>query len=234
MIDLKYRKFIQIGFLAIITLIICYSSMQSMRANAWYFNGLNTLKQLSSPIDNSELLNAENAISLATEIEPTQPHYWQLYAYIKMLKLTTNKSFIDSDKKKLVYKQVEQALLKSIKLRKTWAETWISLAEVVSYQEGPSDRVYNYIQQAKKMGPNKIAVHLGAIQIALVNWHQLPPKYKALYVNELNLAVQHGYQFYDVFNIAQRVNGLPTLCLSLQFGTAFEKVRVSNHYRKYC
>lgn len=49
------------------------------------------------------------------------------------------------------YQQAEQALLKSVELRQTWALTWISLAQVVSYQEGPTERVYNYIQQAKKL-----------------------------------------------------------------------------------
>ncbi|MBH0055727.1 hypothetical protein I6F65_02035 [Pseudoalteromonas sp. SWXJZ94C] len=236
MIDLKHRKFIQIGFLAIITLIICYSSIQSMRANAWYFNALNTLKQLPLPLlDNTELALAENAIKIATELEPTQPHYWQLYAYIKMRLLSdTKESINDLDYKNGVYKQAEQALLKSVDLRQSWPDSWIELAKVTSYQEGASDRVYTYIQQAKKIGPFNFEVHAGAIQIALMNWHALPPKYKALYVQELKLAVKHGYKFNQIFDVAKQVNGLPILCLSMQFGTDFEKVRISNHYKKYC
>jgi len=235
-INLKHQKFIQIGFLAIITLVICWSSIQSMRANAWYFNALNTLKQLPSPlIDNSELKLAEHAITLATELEPTQPHYWQLYAYIKIRLLSdTNEPISDLDYKNSVYKQAEQALLKSVEFRQSWPDSWIELAKVTSYQEGASDRVYTYIQQAKKTGPFNFEVHVGAIQIALMNWHTLSPKYKALYVQELKLAVKHGYKFNQIFDVAKQVNGLPLLCLSLQFGTTFEKVRTSNHYKKYC
>jgi hypothetical protein len=123
----------------------------------------------------------------------------------------------------LLFKQAEQALLKSVELR----QAWITLARVVSYQEGASDRVFSYIQHAKKVGPYKFDVHLGAIHIALMNWSQLTPQFKALYVNELTLAVKFGYRFNQVFSFAKQVNALPILCLSLQFGNAFEQVK--NH-----
>lgn len=236
MINLKHRKFLQIGFLAIITLVICYNSIQSMRANAWYFNALNIVKQLPAPlVNNVDLELAEHAITLATSLEPAQPHYWQLFAYIKMRSLgVTKKVTNDLNVKSDVYKQAEQALLKSVELRQTWPNSWIELAKVTSYQNGASEQVYNYIQQAKKVGPFNFDVHVGAIQIALMNWHQLSPKFKALYLQELGLAVKHGYKFNQIFNIAEQVNGLQTLCLSLQFGTDFEKVRTSNRYKKYC
>lgn len=228
--DLK--KLTQITLLAIITLFISYESIQSMRANAWYFNALNTLKQPRALITPQELNLANEAITLATQLEPLQAHYWQLSAYIKMLRLTeknVNRSNVPK-----VYKQAELALLNSLKYRQSWAETWIELAKIVSYQEGPSERVFGYIQQAKQVGPYKIDVHLGVIEIALTNWHQLPPKYKAIYVSELMLAAKHGYKFSGAFDIAKQVDALPILCLSLKFGAQFESARNSWMFKKHC
>ena len=222
----------QITLLVIVTLLISYESIQSMRANAWYFNALNTLKQPGDSLTPQELNLANDAITLATQLEPLQAHYWQLSAYIKMLSLTKNNVNVESAPK--VYEQVELPLLNSLKHRTSWAETWMDLAKITSYQEGPSDRVFDYIQQAKKAGPYKIDVHLGVIEIALVNWPQLPPKYKALYVSELSLAAKHGYKFSRAYEIAKQTDTLPTLCLSLQFGAQFESARNSWMFKKHC
>lgn len=230
MSDLK--RLTQITLLAIITLFISYESIQSMRANAWYFNALNTLKQPRDLITPQELNLANDAITLATQLEPLQPHYWQLSAYIKMLNLALTSD--QNMNKRLVYHQVEKDLLKSLELRQAWSETWIALAQVVSYQEGPTERVYKYIQQAKKFGPYKLDVLLGVIQIALINWQQLPPKYKALYVAELNSAVKYGDEFYKIFRFAKKNNRLTTVCLSLQFGSHFKAIRSSYSFKDYC
>mgnify|MGYP003678908378 FL=1 len=180
MSNLNTNRLTQIAILAVATLVIGYQSLQSMRANTWYFNAVNVLKQPVSTItpEELELELAGRAITYATSQDPLQPHYWQLSAYIKMhsLAVTSEKN----NNKLLVYQQAEKDLLKSLELRQTWSETWIALAQVVSYQEGPTERVYEYIQQAKKFGPYKLDVQLGIIQIALMNWQQLPPKYKAL------------------------------------------------------
>ena len=226
------KRLTQIILLAVITLIISNQSLQSMRANTWYFNALNILKQPVSLITSEELKLAESAINLSTAKEPTHPHYWQLSAYIKMLNLAVTSE--QNNNKLLVYQQAEKDLLKSLELRQTWSETWIALAQVVSYQEGPTERVYEYIQQAKKFGPYKLDVQLGIIQIALMNWQQLPPKYKALYVAELNLAVKYGYKFYQVFDVAKQADALPILCLSLKFGANFEAVRTRWIFKKHC
>ena len=230
--NLNTNRLTQIAILAVITLAIGYQSLQSMRANTWYFNALNFLKQPEGSIIPVELKLANDAITLATELEPTQPHYWQLSAYVKMLNLAVNSE--QNNNKLLVYQQTEKDLLKSLELRQTWSETWIALAQVASYQEGPTERVYEYIQQAKKFGPYKLDVQLGIIQIALMNWQQLPPKYKALYVSELNLAVKYGYKFYQVFEVAKQADTLPILCLSLKFGANFEAVRTKWIFKKHC
>ncbi|NMP01255.1 hypothetical protein HHE94_00755 [Pseudoalteromonas arctica] len=232
MININTNRLTQITILAVITLVIGYQSLQSMRANTWYFNALNILKQPEGSITAVELKLANDAIILAVELEPNQSHYWQLSAYIKMLNLT-----VTSEQNKnnlLVYQQAEKDLLKSLELRQTWSETWIALAQVVSYQEGPTERVYEYIQQAKKFGQYKFDVQLGIIQIALMNWQKLSPKYKALYVAELNLAVKYGYKFYQVFDVAKQVDALPILCLSLKFGPHFEAVRTRWMFKKHC
>ena len=232
MSNLNTSRLTQIAILAVITLVIGYHSLQSMRANTWYFNALNILKQLENTITLEELELADKAITYATSQDPSQPHYWQLSAYIKMLNLAAISG--QNNNKLLVYQQAEKDLLKSLELRQTWSETWIALAQVVSYQEGPTERVYEYIQQAKKFGPYKLDVQLGIIQIALMNWQQLPPKYKALYVAELNLAVKYGYKFYQVFDVAKQADALPILCLSLKFGANFEAVRTRWMFKKHC
>ena len=232
MININTNRLTQITILAVITLVIGYQSLQSMRANTWYFNALNILKQPESTITPEELELADRAITFATTQDPSQPHYWQLSAYIKMLNLAVTSE--KNNNKLLVYQQAEKDLLKSLELRQTWSETWIALAQVVSYQEGPTERVYEYIQQAKKFGPYKFDVQLGIIQIALMNWQKLSPKYKALYVAELNLAVKYGYKFYQVFDVAKQVDALPILCLSLKFGPHFEAVRTRWMFKKHC
>lgn len=229
-------KVVPAVILALIVLVIAYTSMQSMRANAWYFNALNIVQESDGALSGSSLQAAENAIILATNMDPEHPHYWHFLAHIKMLGLAgiDTTSSEQSDKVKQTYQQAEQALLKSVELRQTWALTWISLAQVVSYQEGPTKRVYDYIQQAKKVGPHKLDVHLGIIQIALMHWNELPPTYKALYVNELKLASKYGYKFNNIFSMAKEMNRLPIVCLSLQFGSHYEVIRNSWMFNKYC
>lgn len=229
-------KAVPAAILAMIVLVIAYTSMQSMRANAWYFNALNIVQESDGALSGSSLQAAENAITLATNMDPDHPHYWHFLAHIKMLGLAgiDTTSSEQSDKVKQTYQQAEQALLKSVELRQTWALTWISLAQVVSYQEGPTKRVYDYIQQAKKVGPYKLDVHLGIIQIALMHWNELPPTYKALYVNELKLASKYGYKFNNIFSMAKEMNRLPIVCLSLQFGSHYEVIRNSWMFNKYC
>lgn len=236
MTKLNMFKAVPAVILAMIVLVIAYTSMQSMRANAWYFNALNIVQESGGALSGSSLQAAENAIILATNMDPEHPHYWHFLAHIKMLGLagTDTTSIKQTEHTQQTYQQAEQALLKSVELRQTWALTWISLAQVVSYQEGPTERVYNYIQQAKKVGPYKLDVHLGIIQIALMYWNELPPTYKALYVNELKLASKYGYKFNKIFSMAKEMNRLPIVCLSLQFGTHFEAVRGSWMFNKYC
>lgn len=225
-------KNVQIMIFSLLTILISYQSIQSMRANTWYFSALNTLKQPFSIISLTELELADEAIKLALKLEPTQAHYWQLSAYVKMLILSKNNQHHTGSY--LHYEQVEQRLQNSLIYRQTWAETWIELAKVVSYHQGPSDQVYNYIQKAKKTGPYNFNVQVGVIQIALTNWKRLPDKLKAQYVRELKLAAKYHYRFYKVFEIADDLNKLPLLCLSLKFGSEFAHVRSSNSYREYC
>lgn len=233
MTQTKIVRFLQAGVLLIPVLVIIYLSTQSMRANAWYFSARNSVDSLEFPqTNNAPLLAAQQAISLATTLDPSHPHYWHLYAHITLLTLNTHEH--TAAQTFSIYQQTEQALLRSVALRQTWSQTWIALAKVVSYQEGPTERVYEYIQQAKKAGPYKLDVHLGVMQIALINWQTLSPKFKALYLSELSSAVKYGYKFYDVFNIAQQVNQLPVLCLSLQFGSQFEAVRNTYMFKKHC
>lgn len=233
-------KRLQLVLLAIVTLIICYFSLQSMRANAWYFSSLNTAQELSntSPLDapeayNNELNTAQNAIKLAIGLEPEHAHYLHFLAYIKLLALAnsdqTGQSKLDTE-----YKEIQSLLLHSTQIRSSWAETWIELAKVTSYQQGPSKQVLKYIDQAKKVGPYKLDVHLGIIEISLANWQQLPPEYKALYVNSLSMAAQYGYRFNRIYTIAKQLNQLPTLCMSLQFGAAYKKLKQRYIYKQTC
>lgn len=240
MIDQLVFKRLQLALLAIVTLIICYFSLQSMRANAWYFSSLNAVQELSntSPLDapeayNNELNTAQKAIKLAIEIEPEHAHYLHFLAYIKLLALAntdqTGQSKLDTE-----YKEIQSLLLHSTQIRSSWAETWIELAKVTSYQQGPSKQVLKYIDQAKKVGPYKLDMHLGIIEISLANWQNLPPEYKALYVNSLSMAAQYGYRFNRIYTIAEQLNQLPTLCMSLQFGAAYKKLKQRYIYKKTC
>ena len=240
MIEKLVIKRLQLALLAIVTLTICYFSLQSMRANAWYFSSLNTAQELSntSPLDapeayNNELNTAQNAIKLAIELEPEHAHYLHFLAYIKLLALAntdqTGQSKLDTE-----YKEIQSFLLHSTQIRSSWAETWIELAKVTSYQQGPSKQVLKYIDQAKKVGPYKLDVHLGIIEISLANWQHLPPEYKALYVNSLSMAAQYGYRFNRIYTIAKQLNQLPTLCMSLQFGAAYEKLKQRYIYKQTC
>lgn len=240
MIEKLVIKRLQLALLAIVTLIICYFSLQSMRANAWYFSSLNTAQELSntSPLDapeayNNELNTAQNAIKLAIGLEPEHAHYLHFLAYIKLLALAnsdqTGQSKLDTE-----YKEIQSLLLHSTQIRSSWAETWIELAKVTSYQQGPSKQVLKYIDQAKKVGPYKLDVHLGIIEISLANWQQLPPEYKALYVNSLSMAAQYGYRFNRIYTIAKQLNQLPTLCMSLQFGAAYKKLKQRYIYKQTC
>ncbi|MEM5531606.1 VpsP family polysaccharide biosynthesis protein [Pseudoalteromonas arctica] len=237
--QLAFRR-LKLALLAIVTLIICDFSLQSMRANAWYFSSLNTVQELSntSPIDapevyNNELKKAKNAIQLAIELEPEHAHYLHFLAYIKLLALA-NTDQAEQSKLDTEYKEIQSLLLHSIQVRSSWAETWIELAKVTSYQEGPSKQVLKYIDQAKKVGPYKLDVHLGIIEISLANWQHLPPEYKALYVNSLSMAAQYGYRFNRIYTIAKQLNQLPTLCMSLQFGAAYKKLKQRYIYKQTC
>ena len=88
MTKLNMFKVVPAVILALIVLVIAYTSMQSMRANAWYFNAKNTLQEITvNNIDIQQLNLADDAISLASSLDPTHPHYLQLMAHVKLLKL---------------------------------------------------------------------------------------------------------------------------------------------------
>lgn len=230
----KLLKYFQILVLIIISLFILSASVRSIRSNAWYFNAMNILKAHDVENYSNEDLNlALKAITLSNEIEPSHPQYLHMLAHIKMLILAKHKHDISSDLPSY-YKDIEGLLLTSLSLRETWPETWIALAQVVSYQEGPSERVYEYIQQAKEVGPYNFNVAYGAIQIALSNWHRLPPKFKVLYLNELNLASNHKNKFKSIYSLAEKVNRSDKLCLSLKFGPNFKATRSTYFYKKQC
>ena len=73
MSNLNTNRLTQIAILAVITLVLGYQSLQSMRANTWYFNALNILKQPESTITPEELELANRAITYATSQDPSQP-----------------------------------------------------------------------------------------------------------------------------------------------------------------
>ena len=228
----KTKQLVNIFLLGIIILVISIESVNSMRANVWYFKAVNTLKQSKALMTPAELKFADDAINLALKLEPTQAHYWQLSAYVKMLGLTLKD--MTSEDSLLAYKAIEQALLTSLQNRRAWSETWMELAKVVGSQEGLSQRVLRYIDQAKKTGPYKFEVRSGIIQIALINWPQLPPNFKAQYMNELNLAAQYDEKLEQTFDIANQINKVTLLCMSLQFGSELKSVRKSSTFEMYC
>jgi len=147
----KTKQLVNIFLLGIIILVISIESVYSMRANVWYFKAVNTLKQSKALMTPAELKFADDAINLALKLEPTQAHYWHLSAYVKMLGLTLKD--MKSEDMSYSFNDIEHALLTSLQNRQAWSETWIELAKVVSSQEGLSQRVLRYIDQAKKNGP---------------------------------------------------------------------------------
>ncbi|MDC9500790.1 VpsP family polysaccharide biosynthesis protein [Pseudoalteromonas sp. Angola-18] len=238
MVNLKTIKHLHIFLLALLIMTICYSSVQSMRANSWYFNSLNlahALVENPTPligVPNTQVEQATKAINLALTLEPHQAHYWHFLAYLNLLSLGNEQVGVLNTLS--VYKSAEVSLLNSVKLRGSWAESWILLAQVVSYQQGPSKQVFEYINNALNTGPYKLEVHLGIIQIALANWQQLTPQYKAQYVKSLIKAAQYGYRFNKVYKVANDLNAMSTLCLSLQFGKSFDHIKERYIYKQNC
>ncbi|MDC9529400.1 VpsP family polysaccharide biosynthesis protein [Pseudoalteromonas sp. Angola-7] len=238
MINLKTIKHSHIILLAVLIVTISYSSVQSMRANSWYFNALNLAHAVVENPTNSineqksQVQQATKSIKLALTLEPHQAHYWHFLAYLNLLSLDNEQD--DVVNALPVYKSAEESLLNSIKLRASWAESWILLAQVASNEHGPNEQVFEYINNALNTGPYKLNVHLGVIQIALANWQHLPPEFKAQYVKSLSVAAQYGYRFNKVYKIATKLNVMPTLCLSLQFGKSFEQVKQRYIYKKNC
>jgi len=53
-------------------------------------------------------------------------------------------------------------------------------------------------------------------------------------MNELNLAAQYDEKLDKVFDIANQINKVTLLCMSLQFGSELKSVRKSSTFEMYC
>ncbi|WP_404339943.1 VpsP family polysaccharide biosynthesis protein [Pseudoalteromonas mariniglutinosa] len=216
---------------------IIYFSANTLRANAWYFHARNNIQQHTSSLNIIELLNAKEAITTALALDPKQAHYLHMLAYLELRHyeyLITSNEERQFEFEQLTILSAETAIKRSVALRATWAESWLLLAHIASLKDGANEGVYYYLQKAKAVGPYQFKVHLAVIQIALANWQHLSPDFKQFYVNELILAARHDHKFGYVFTVAEELNKLPTLCLSLLFGKSFEKIKRRYIYKKSC
>tara|TARA_R110002020_G_scaffold172410_2_gene362756 strand:- start:1395 stop:2117 length:723 start_codon:yes stop_codon:yes gene_type:complete len=230
-------KHIQIFTLFIITLYVSYCSVKTMRANTWYFNSYNTVQDLqnySNEIsgDTASIDRAMVASQKAVSIEPNHPHYLHFAAYVELLYL---KDRVDLKNKTLHLDSATKLLTQSLSYRNSWADTWILLASVTSVKEGASNKVYDYINEAYSLAPFNYRVRLESLKIILINWQTLTPKFKRLYVDEIAFIYKHfTYQFHNLIDLADEIDALPILCLTLRLNSEYKDFTSTYKFRKHC
>lgn len=230
-------KYSQALLLMIITIFLCYCSIKSMRANAWYFSAYNIVENMKNSSGDSDIFKsqadkAKFAIQRALSIENTHPHYLHFAAYVDLLYLNGNLSSVD---KSIYLDSASNLLLQSLKYRRSWASTWMLLASVTSMREGPNDKVYDYIKKAHLIAPFNYNVRLESLKIILANWKGLSPKYKSLYIKEIAFMYKNfRYQFNNLIFLADEIEALPILCLTLQFNGDYKEFTKTYKFRKHC
>jgi len=229
-------KYVQICILFIITFYVAYCSVQSMRANTWYFNAYNTVIDLQSPLneidDEASIDKAMDASKKAVSIEPAHPHYLHFAAYVELLYL---KDSVNLKNKFLHLDSASQLLTKSLSYRNSWADTWILLASVTSMKEGASNKVYDYINEAHSLAPFNYKVRSESLKIILINWQTLTPKFKKLYVDEIAFVYRNFfYQFHNLLELADGLDALPTFCLTLRLNSEYKEFTQTYKFRKHC
>ncbi|MDC3189356.1 VpsP family polysaccharide biosynthesis protein [Pseudoalteromonas elyakovii] len=229
-----YKKTFHVSLLATVVIYVSIVSFNSIRANAWYFSAVNEIKAFNTAIDKSKAEKKLNSAKVALEksvlLEPTHPHYLHMLSYVDLQLL----NFSSSNKNISTFNIIEKNLIRSLEYRATWPATWVLLAHVKSHQQGASQAVYEALLQAKYNGPYILDVHVGAITIAMQNWDSLTPEFKQLYVNELALAMRHGYKALQLFEYAERYDKQKLLCLSLMFSDNYKQIRSTYKFKSYC
>ena len=230
-------KHVQIFTLFIVTLYVSYCSVKIMRANTWYFNAYNTVQDLQNSSneigdDKASIHRAIDASQKAVSIEPTHPHYLHFAAYVELLYL---KDRVNLKNKFLYLDSASQLLTQSLSYRNSWADTWILLASVTSMKEGASNKVYDYINEAYSLAPFNYRVRLESLKIILINWQTLTPKFKRLYVDEIAFIYKNfTYQFHELIELADEIDALPILCLTLRLNSEYKEFTGTYKFRKHC
>lgn len=206
------------------------------RANAWYFNARNTVDYMTkNSLERLKLTQARTAINKAIYLQPIHPHYLHMSAFISVLEYEYDAVHsIDNNEESFQIIEAKKALNLSLAHRKSWSKTWVLLAQVVSIEQGASKQVYSLLKNAKLAGPYDFDVHLAVLHISLNNWENLSPNFRHFYVQELINAANQDFYFHKVFDMAEEIGMLSTLCLSLQFGKEFDKVKQTSSYKYMC
>lgn len=215
-------------------LLICsyglYASFNRGNANAWYYKAEFSLNEwsdnnaITSKLDYDDTLTA---ISNAYQADQSHPHYNHIYGRI------LHWGVLNDYEPKERIEEVKAWYLKAAELRTRWPDPWVDLAKLNNQLEGYNQETRYYIEQAIKTGPYVDYVNVGILQVLLLNWTTLTGSERALLFERFAIATKQPI-LKDVLFFAKEIGREKILCIQLNFNPAYQSIKNSSVYRKYC
>jgi tetratricopeptide (TPR) repeat protein len=127
-----------------------------------------------APQTEENYLRAKQAVNTATLIHYSHPLYRQLVAQVKEWGVLAG---FEPD---LSLESAKASYLEAVELRPLWPVTWANLAMLKWRKQEFDDEMYEYLEKANQLGPQKAEVHLLFSQLGLTLYNANHPFYSRI------------------------------------------------------
>lgn len=212
----------------IMLLIAGYSfvwSMQLFKAGNAYYSAKNDIEiwQLSPEKASTQEVNyAINRINKALTYFPDNALYYQMQgqlfewkAITKMREKSLYSMNAGSQSKVSDLQKAAASYEKSLKLRPTWSGSWVGLASVKLQQDEIDSVFYEYLENAKRVGPQDAIVHKFIVEFGLKMFNSRSIHYvktKDLLKHHLDLGIQNPLSRDFVLKTIENYKANETVC----------------------
>ncbi|GGI74410.1 hypothetical protein GCM10007978_10240 [Shewanella hanedai] len=227
--------FMKKKFFAALLLLLCVYGMGSAfyrgSASAWYYKAefaLNHWAKVGTIPNEDDYIEALDAITTASRLDPSHPHYIHMLGRIHHWGVSEGFESVES------LPQIEQWYLASTKLRPMWPDPWVDLARLNNFVEGYTAKTKHYIDQAINTGPYIDDVNTGVLKVLLQHWDILDGNERELLFSQFQITTLQPKVLRLALVDAKSLGRQDLLCTQLRFNPEHSKYRNSGLYRQFC
>lgn len=217
-----------------------WSGQLFIAGNAYYSvkNNIEIWQLAPNKASIQKVNSALNRIGNALHYFPDNALYYQVQGQLFEWKaITVDRSKLDassSQDRTEVHTYLREAAIsyeKSLQLRPNWSGSWIGLASVKLKQGLLNKEFYNYLENAKRAGPQDAIVHKFIVEFGLAMFSARSIHYvkvKDQLKHHLNLGLQNPLSREFVLNSIQKHDASETVCRWLRDASYPVRKRIPN------